>query len=189
MENNEAQHNPYLYEGLSADLASEREKLASMTGHLSLVGDRIKEDIEALQKEFKEAQISLEEQLSEGLRAASEDLSSKAFNMFKDKALSKAEEATSKLEKVADRTYSKMSDLTSASKISFRKLMILMSIGGILSGTIGALGYGFFFNKFYQVNPGTKQHLAWGSALEKSWPELTDREQDKLNKLLKENSP
>jgi hypothetical protein len=64
-----------------------------------------------------------------------------------------------------------------------------MSIGGILSGTIGALGYGFFFNKFYQVNPGTKQHLAWGSALEKSWPELTDREQDKLNKLLKENSP
>jgi hypothetical protein len=82
-----------------------------------------------------------------------------------------------------------MSDLTSASKISFRKLMILMSIGGILSGTIGALGYGFFFNKFYQVNPGTKQHLAWGSALEKSWPELTDREQDKLNKLLKENSP
>ena len=189
MENLQPQNDDFLLNGLIADLATERAKLAQMTGQLSLLNDRIIKDIEALQKEFKEAQISLEEQLSEGLRAASEDLSSKAFNMFKDKALSKAEEATSKLGKVADRTYSKMSDLTSASKISFRKLMILMSIGGILSGTIGALGYGFFFNKFYQVNPGTKQHLAWGSALEKSWPELTDREQDKLNKLLKENSP
>jgi hypothetical protein len=189
MENLQPQNDDFLLNGLIADLATERAKLAQMTGQLSLLNDRIIKDIEALQKEFKEAQISLEEQLSEGLRAASEDLSSKAFNMFKDKALSKAEEATSKLEKVADRTYSKMSDLTSASKISFRKLMILMSIGGILSGTIGALGYGFFFNKFYQVNPGTKQHLAWGSALEKGWPDLTDREQKKLNKLLKENAP
>jgi len=189
MENIETKNNPYLYEGLSADLASERDKLASMTGHLSLVGDRVKENIELVHKEFQEAHVALEKQLREGLKAASEDLATQAFNIFKDKVFSKTQESMSSLEKLANRTYSNISDLTAASKMSFKKLIILMSVGGILSGTIGALGYGFFFNKFYQVNPGTKQHLAWGIALEKAWPELTDMEQVKLNKLLKDNAP
>ncbi|NRA89536.1 MAG: hypothetical protein HRU43_00100 [Simkaniaceae bacterium] len=189
MENTETKNDPYLLNGLIADLSSERAKLAQMTGHLSILNDRIKEDIDLIQNEFKEAQTSLAEQLSEGLRDATKELADKSFNAFRKNAFSKTDGAMSKLETLANRTYSNINDLTRAQTMGFKKLLLIMSIGGILSGTIGALSYGLFVKKFDQTNPRTNQYLAWGIALEKSWHELTDKEQGKLNKLLQDHAP
>ena len=189
MENTESKRNPYELEGLTEEFKSERDKLSRVTGHLSIIGDRIQEEMNAARKEFQKEQARLEGKLGEKLEASAKTFAQQSFEIFQKQALSKTQEAMSKLENLANKTYLRLDDLSSASKISVRKLLILMSVGGLLSGITGGLVLGFFFNDLIQMSQKTKQQLAWGIALEKGYGELSERERASINKLLRDFSP
>jgi hypothetical protein len=163
---------------------SEGRGAADTTSDLLSLINLIKKDLKKLNNETRLNQEAFKEEVVFQLESASMKLARRAYEAFTEISLRETNDSIKNLKDLSFKLSGQLSEATKKIKFCFKKLAAFVIAGSVLGGLIGGFIGGAVMRYYPKLDSYVEERYTWGKALEKSWKELSKKEQDKIQKLL-----